>query len=251
MKVYLINYTKDAKELLIFSKKTRLKMNVNSFEDIKNMSEEEKNKEIDYVFGTIGSSWEFIDYTFLIEGVTRAFTHQLVRHRVGVSFAQQAQRVVNMSDFEYISTGNIKNNEKFFEIYKDGMDMINKYYEILIRKGAHPQDARGILPTNITTNILMKINLRSLSSMLNTRLCIKAQDEFQDVARELRKKTLEIHPWTKKILQVHCVQHGNCAFPNYEDCPIKKKNLIKNFDRKKILNVWESKRSEYQPKEDK
>ena len=44
------------------------------------MSDEQKEEELKYVFGTIGSSWEFVDYIFLITDVSRAFTHQAVRH---------------------------------------------------------------------------------------------------------------------------------------------------------------------------
>jgi len=246
MKVKLINYTKDAKDLLIFSKKTRLKMSADNFEEIKNLPEDEKVKELDYVFGTIGSSWEFIDYIFLIEGVSRAFTHQLVRHRVGVSFAQQAMRVVDASNFDYIETGSAKGRGD----YKKTMMEINNGYRGMLEDNVHPQDARGVLPTNICTNILMKANLRTLSGLLNIRLCVKAQGEFQDVARELKRKVIEIHPWSERILQVHCVQFGTCAFPGYADCPVKKNNLLPEVDKNKIYECWLNDRAEYQPKGD-
>jgi flavin-dependent thymidylate synthase len=247
-KVTLINYTKDAEELLIFSKKTRLNMSANSFKLMKKLSKKEKEKELDYVFGTIGSSWEFIDYVFMIENVTRAFTHQLVRHRVGVAFAQQAQRVVDMGDFEYLVGDSIIDDAERCGHYSKGMSKIRENYNNLIDKGANPQDARGLLPTNILTNILMKINLRALAGLLSVRLCFKAQGEFQDVAKAFRKEVLKIHPWAEPILQVHCVQFGSCVFEGYKDCPIKKKNLIKKADKNAIKRLWGKTNLEVQPK---
>src|SRR4030042_3232015 len=223
MKVTLIDHTKDADSLLIFSKKTRLNMSPDDYENIKALPQAEKEKELDYVFGTIGSSWEFVDYVFMIQGVTRAFTHQLVRHRVGVSFAQQAQRVVDMSEFEYLSTGTINASEPLYKLYEYGMKQISEIYSELVKKGAAPEDARGILPTNVLTNIMMKINLRALSGLLNIRLCEKAQGEFQSVARQMRNEVLIVHPWTERILRVHCEQDVNCIFPNYDRCSKKQR----------------------------
>ena len=98
MKVTLVNYTSDAKDLLLFTKNTRL-MNVpNAYDMIKDWEEEKKQEELDYMLKTIKSSWEFIDYVFEIRDVTRAFTHQFVRNRLG-SYAQQSQRTVDMEAF--------------------------------------------------------------------------------------------------------------------------------------------------------
>lgn len=217
MKVTLIDSTKNARELLIFSKKTRLKMSPNSYAEIMNMPEEQKQKEIDYVFNTIGSSWEFVDYVFMIEDVTRAFTHQLVRHRVGVSFAQQSQRTVDMSKFEYMTPESCQQEDD----YHRAMISIEEHYSNLISKGIKPEDARGILPTNVLTNIMMKINLRALAEMMNVRLCHRSQGEFRAVADEMKKIVVGIHPFTDKILQPSCIHPGVCKFKNYRDCPLK------------------------------
>jgi thymidylate synthase (FAD) len=245
MNVELINVTPNARELLIFSKKTRITMSGRAFQDIMDMPEEEKDKELKYVFGTIGSSWEFVDYTFMITGVTRAFTHQLVRHRVGVSFAQQAQRVVDMSEFECLETGMCVGNAT----YEEAVNNIQKAYSELIKQGVNPQDARGILPTNVLTNILMKVNLRSLSGLLNVRLCFKAQGEFQKVARKMRDVVLEVHPWASTVLQAHCVQHGNCLFPNFKECPVRK--ALPEPDYYYISDIWSESEFELQSKEEK
>ena len=212
--ITIIDYTKNARELLIFSKSTRLNMSANNFGDILAFPDSDKNKELEYVFGTIKSSLEFVDYTIMIEGVTRAFTHQLVRHRVGVSFAQQSMRTVDASDFEYLATGGCKGNE----IYQSTMEIISEAYKSLIEQGIKPEDARGLLPTNILTNILMKINLRSLSDMMSSRLCNRAQGEFRNVMEEIKNKIIEIHPWTSSLLQCYCETNKKCFYKNGKGC---------------------------------
>lgn len=217
MKITLMDYTKDAVEKLIFTKRTRLNMTPDSWKEVVDLSPEEKEIELNYVLTTIGSSLEFVDYMFLISGVSRAFTHQLVRHRVGVAFAQQAQRVVNMTDFDYIETGLCKGNP----IYLEAMERISDSYHDLLEQGVAPQDARGVLPTNIATNIVMKINLRSLMAMAEVRLCYRAQGEYQSVMKAMAEEVLAVHPWLKKKLQPCCIQHGYCLFPRFLDCPMK------------------------------
>lgn len=214
MKVTLIDYTKDAREILIFSKKTRLNMSASAFGDIMLLPEEEKERELKYVFGTIRSSLEFVDYTIMIEGVTRAFTHQLVRHRAGVSFAQQSMRTADVSDFEYLATGSCKGNI----LYHSTMKKISETYKSLIEVGVKPEDARGILPTNILTNILMKINLRALSDMMSSRLCSRAQGEFRDVMSEIRSEVVSVHRWADSLLACYCDDKGLCFYKNGKGC---------------------------------
>jgi hypothetical protein len=68
-KVKLVNYTSDAKNLLIFTKNTRLFDHEDSYKEVVDWPEEKKQAELDYMLKTIKSSWEFIDYTFEVSGV--------------------------------------------------------------------------------------------------------------------------------------------------------------------------------------
>lgn len=223
MKVTLISYTPDAKEVLIFTKNTRLRMTGLGLEEIKSWPEEKKDAELAYMRGTIQSSWEFCDYMFQIEDVTRAFTHQLVRHRVGVSFAQQAQRAVDMQGFTYDTGPSIADGGHRQNVYNLGMRHIDQVYSDLLEDGANSQDARGILPTNIHTNICMKINMRALHEMSLKRLCVKAQGMFQDFARMAIARVIEVHPWAADFMKVQCAWNGTCLFPTFpvSDCPVK------------------------------
>lgn len=221
MKVELINYTPGALELLLFTKETRLDMDAAAMSAIQQLSYEEKMEKLEYMRNTIQSSWEFVDYVFAITDVTRAFTHQLVRHRIGTSFAQQSQRTVDMSGFRYKVPEGLTVEE--MAEYERTMNKIQLGYTIMRQQGAPPEDARGVLPTNVLTNIIFKANLRTLHDMGLKRLCVKTQGEFQEVFRAIRQRVLEVHTWADKFIQVHCAFTGSCCFPTFptHKCPIK------------------------------
>lgn len=244
MNVQLLAVTPNALDLLLFTKNTRLAMDAPGLAEVADWPEEKKADELRYMRNTIQSSWEFVDYTFAIVGVTRAFTHQLVRHRVGTSFAQQAQRVVNMEGFRYLATGDELNPDEDVDVsmrsavLRDGwerasgnasnvydrtMQQIDAGYNELLALNVKPQDARGVLPTNICTNIIFKANLRTLHDMALKRLCVKAQGEFQDVFRLLVDRVVAVHPWADDFLRVQCAWNGTCLFPSLpvEQCHVK------------------------------
>lgn len=279
MKVTLLTCTPNALDVLLYTKNTRLQMTGAGLADVAAWSPEKKADELRYMRNTIQSSWEFVDYVFAIEGVTRAFTHQLVRHRVGTSFAQQAQRVVNMEGFHYLATGEDlacgatsrerssltwdgDPGENPANVYDSVMGVIDAGYTKLIEMGVKSQDARGVLPTNVLTNIVFKANLRTLHDMALKRLCVKAQGEFQDVFRALVEQVVAEHPWADDFLRVQCAWNGTCLFPSLpiEDCHVKP--YVFNPDtgttygghvqlpfptREEIYQIHRSKRTEIQP----
>ena len=221
MKVSLLNCTPWALETLLMTKNTRLSLNAGSLDEVINWDDDKKLEQLGYMLDTIKSSWEFVDYIFAIEDVTRAFTHQLVRHRIGTSFAQQSQRTVDMSGFKFVTPDGIADDELRLQDYLHIMDDIDECYHELIAEGAKPEDARGVLPTNICTNIIFKANLRTLNAMCAERLCVKAQGEFQQVMKAIREVVIGVHPWAEPMLRVYCSQTGVCCFPRVTNCKIK------------------------------
>lgn len=198
MKVSLIGHTENAKELLIFTKKTRLEMSAIAFEEILGMSDEDKDAELEYMANTIPSSWEFCSYTFMIEGVTRAFTHQFVRTRTG-SYAQQSMRVTDMGDFTYHAGPTLSGPVDRLQ-YDSAMEVARDTYFDLVNSGVAIEDARGVLPTNIHTNIVAKFNLRTLSEMSKSRSGGRTQGEYRDVIGAMADEVLLVHPWAGKFL---------------------------------------------------
>lgn len=200
MKVTIVGCTQDPVELMIMSKSTRLQMGVELMDNIYSMSEQEKMEQLNYMVNTIKSSWEFMDITFLIEGVSRAFTHQFVRNRQG-SYAQQTMRILNMDGFEYITGPSISADEDINKYYQDCMYRINDMYNNLLDMGAAIEDARGILPTNISTNIMVKHNLRSLSDMMASRASSRTQSEYREVMDAMYEACVERWPWIAFFLR--------------------------------------------------
>lgn len=221
MQVTLINYTQDARELLLFTKQTRLTMGAGLLEEIRAWPEERKQKELAYMLHTIESSWEFVNYVFSIEGVSRAFTHQCVRTR-SAHYAQQSQRTVDMGEFEFVMPEALEGDDSFSRtLIGQHNKATSNLYQVLTAEGVNPQDARAILPTNVATNIIVGADLRTISHMAEVRLCSRTQGEYQNVFRLLRKAILAVHPWADPFIRVACAKRGVCQFPNYTECPIK------------------------------
>lgn len=200
MKVTVISCTENPVETLIFTKNTRLGVEAHKFDLLTRVSEKHKMEELLYMVNTIKSSWEFVDFTIAIEDVTRAFTHQLVRNRHG-SYAQQTMRLVDMSDFGYKTGDTILNNPKLLAKYTEAMDMINSVYHELIEGGASIEDARGVLPTNIYTNIVAKFNLRTLAELFSARSSARVQGEYREFMDMLYDAIVEKHEWAGVFLK--------------------------------------------------
>lgn len=201
MKVTLIDHTGyghpdhwHAANVLIFTKQTRLQMSPSLLKEIADWPSEKKMDELKYMANTIPSSWEFIQYTFMIEGVTRAFTHQLVRTRTA-SYAQQTMRVLNVQGWEYATGPSIANDPALKANYDSTMSHIARTYEWLIRDDAKVEDARGVLPTNILTNIIMSIDMRNFVNIVHTRSSPRTQDEYRKVLAAMKAAALAVHPW--------------------------------------------------------
>lgn len=197
--VQLINYTQGAKELLIITKNTRLKMTADFREQVFNMSEEEKDKEIAYIATSIPSSWEFVDYTFSLCNVSRAFAEQFKRTRTG-SYAQQTMRMLPMEKFTYEIGPSIMADPLKWDRYTDAMNKIQDAYDWLLQAGAAVEDARGILPLNIHTNLVAKFNLRTLADMARSRTGKRTQLEYRDVLDMMLVEVVKVHPWAKDFL---------------------------------------------------
>ena len=206
MKVSLISYTgfghpnpMFAAALLAYTKNTRLEQGEDGFAKFLAMSEEELKPELEYIAGTLRSSWEFIDFPFQIIGVTRAFTHQFVRTRTA-SYAQQAQRVVDLSGAAVLMPDTVANNPKARAAWEQAQVTIMAAYSEMQEAGIPNQDCRGIVPTNILTNITAKINLRTLADIVGKRQNLRAQGEYADVVRGMVKCVLEVMPWVEPFL---------------------------------------------------
>lgn len=202
MQVTLIDYTgnghidpaRRAANILIFTRSTRLNMQPSLMAEIEQWSEDKIIEELKYMSNTLPSSWEFVYFTFLINDVTRAFTHQLVRTRTA-SYAQQAMRIVNMDKWTYDIGLTIKGNATRETVYNYAMRCIDSCYQELLQQGVAVEDARGVLPTNIHTNICVSINMRNWINLIRKRSSARIQNEYRKVVDQMIIAVEKVYPW--------------------------------------------------------
>ena len=150
---------------------------------------------------------EFCDFTFHIEGISRALSHQLVRHRMA-SYAQRSQRYCSEDGFGYIMPPSIAKNPTAKGIYNELMEDIALLYKELQSVGVPNEDARMILPNACETVIEVKMNLRALMNFMNERLCTCAQWEIRQLALAMKKAIVEKYPELEEYLVPKCEKYG-------------------------------------------
>jgi len=138
------------------------------------------------------SPLEHVSFTFGIEDVSRALSHQLVRHRIA-SYSQQSQRYVKMGGFSYVIPPSIAENIEARQKFEQLMaNLETSYVELL--KAVPAEDARYILPNACTTKLIATFNARSLYNFFSLRLCTRAQWEIRALAWEMLKLVKETAP---------------------------------------------------------
>ncbi len=125
------------------------------------------------------SVFEHIYFTFKIEGISRACSHQLVRHR-HCSFTQRSQRYCSEDGFDFVTPHSV-----YETAFANDMEDIKDWYEAYQRIGVPNEDARYILPNACATSLYLSCNLRELIHMANERLCTRAQWEIRELVREM------------------------------------------------------------------
>ena len=238
MKVKLLSMTENPIDLMwtaartCYSEKSPIEMWDETLDEPKEEYKEEiKNRRWNLVKTVLASGHqsiaEYVNFVFAIEGVDRALTHQLVRHRIAV-FSQQSQRYVEFKEsFDTISElfENPKTDkdedyllcvaEKYFTgVTKDNYRM---YIQCLIsylqgiKLGMKPEEARTFLPNATKTNIMMGINLRELMHVCNLRLCTRAQKPIRTLFNEIVKCVKERDEKIGSLLVPTCEVNGFCT----------------------------------------
>lgn len=220
-KVTLVSWTN--KPLQVIHAMTQ-NMLGNIITDLDTISEEEAIQTIRELQKTsLGGPLEYVDFTFQIEGVPRALTHQMVRTRVGAVYSQESLRFCAKTgeQFKYDVGPSIKTKEQR-EVYHRAMEGMQQAYEDLLEAGVATQDARGALPINILTNIGVKYNLKTLIGIAEVRLCTQSQPHWVDILGQMKKEIAEkVHPIFGELLVMYCDRHQRCGYESIYDrkCP--------------------------------
>ena len=146
-------------------------------------------------------------FTFSAEGVSRALTHQLVRHRIA-SFSQQSQRYVPLKEPTYVIPDTIKADPASLKAYTEMMEKIWETYGKLSDR-VPAEDARYVLPNGCTTNITITMNARELLHFFALRCCNRAQWEIREMADLMLRICKEISPVIFRNAGPPCIR-GKC-----------------------------------------
>ena len=166
---------------------------VGASELMETMSEQRVRSVLSTIMGSGHfSTLEHASYTFAVDGVSRALTHQLVRHRIA-SFNQQSQRYVKFADsLATVKPASIAANEDAGAVFDEAIAVAIEAYEKLLAAGVPAEDARYLLPNAAETKIVITMNVRELLHFFSLRCCNRAQWEIRDMAHrmlELAKPT--------------------------------------------------------------
>lgn len=157
---------------------------------------------------------EMIHFTFLVKDVTRAFTHQMVRTRVGASYAQESLRFVVKKTAKILATGAASHSIR----YEMAADSVVEEYNKLIKEGMPVEDARGLLPTNIMTSIFVTYSFRTLITVYRQRTCCQAQPgEWTWVMSEMKRLVSREYPTLGCMLKAPGEYPGGCGFNSKYD----------------------------------
>ena len=264
IKVTLLTHTPDPEKTVAMAAK--LCYSPSGIEDIRDGLTEEKTASFIDMLSSLGhaSPVEHASFTFGIEGISRACSHQLVRHRIA-SYSQQSQRYVDGTKFDFVTPPEIEKNPRANEAYTRALEVEAKAYkeirdalaagyiseylgeeqsgtdeEIInsfketnkaqcsafIKKAN--EDARFILPNASTTKIVCTFNTRSLQNFFAHRCCNRAQWEIREVAEQMLLQCLEVAPHLFKNCGPSCL-FGPC--PEGNMCCGKQKEMREKYKR--------------------
>ena len=159
---------------------------------------------------------EHVVATFAVEGISRACSHQLVRHRLA-SYSQQSQRYapLDWTDGAYVIPESVDEMNKVCS-YCNLMGEIWTLYSELISAGVPEEDARYVLPNACSTNIVVTVNARELRHMAEERMCSRAQWEIRELVSEMVRLAKEKAPVLLGDAGPKCIRLGYC--PEARSC---------------------------------
>lgn len=241
MQVKLLNYTPHPEETVAAA--ARLCYSKEDIADLWQPTEHKDNAKFTSMLAELGheSPFEHVTFTFGISGISRACSHQLVRHRIA-SYSQKSQRYVDECQFRYVTPPAICGNDELESIYQDTMCMIESRYDMIrqaltsmhiesgmTQKAAEKkanEDARMVLPNACTTSIIVTMNVRSLWNFFKHRCCNRSQWEIREVANQMLSICQTAAPNLFRYAGATCAVTGKCP-EGKMSCghPIKKEDI--------------------------
>ena len=150
---------------------------------------------------------EHVTLTYGVEGISRAASHQLVRHRIA-SYSQQSQRYV-AAEFGFVVPPTIGGSRSLAQAFRRHMAASSRLYRKLMEAGVPAEDARFVLPNATQTRILVTMNARELHHFFSLRTCRRAQWEIREMAMRMLAAARERAPLLFESAGPGCVR-GRC-----------------------------------------
>lgn len=196
--------------------------------DLRDVTDKDRRHYFEQIQAThLKAPFELVDFHFMIEGVTRSFTHQMVRQRTAV-FMQESLRFAvkeNLDEETPLppSLAGLKDDDPKVLVWRRAINSAQDHYEALVSSGVPAEDARGLLPHSTTTRLHYKTNLRNLQEHAGNRLCTQAQFEWRavwiqivDAIRNYNSLTVSRPNWQQEVLadlfRPVCYLTGKCEF---------------------------------------
>lgn len=193
MHINLLQYTDDPERVVALA--ARLCYSKSSMGDLKQNLTSEYTKQLVKKIISLGhfSVLEHVTFTFGVEGISRATSHQLVRHRIA-SYSQQSQRYVDYENLDIVIPPSVERSGEVLERFREETRNIERLYRWMIERGVPVEDARYILPNASTTRIMITMNARELNHFFTLRCCRRAQWEIRDLAKGMLKIARGVAP---------------------------------------------------------
>lgn len=211
MQVTLLAYTPDPERVIAAA--ARLSTSKVSASELRErMTPQQITRLLDHVIASGHlSTLEHASFTFAIDGISRAASHQLVRHRLA-SYTQQSQRYVAFKSFaevQYVTPATIV--ARGFQGRFDAMiKATHDLYREMIEAGVPAEDARFILPNAMETRLVMSMNARELMHACSLRLCQRAQWEIQTLFTMVKEEVAKVAPRIAAEFKPKCYRMGYC-----------------------------------------
>lgn len=184
MLVQLLTHTPDPEQVVAAA--ARLCYSASSIDRLMEKSRTDREAFLEKIL-SLGhlSVLEHASFSFGVEGISRACSHQLVRHRLA-SYSQQSQRYVSHEErFAAVTPPSIAAHPELKVRYDALLEDVHRAYRDLVRAGIPAEDARFVLPNAAETKIVLTMNARELLHFFNLRCCRRAQWEIRDMAKEM------------------------------------------------------------------
>jgi thymidylate synthase (FAD) len=153
-----------------------------------------------------GSVLEHASFSFLLYGISRSVTHELVRHRAGVGFSQTSQRYVSGAVLRFVERPEFQDDEELHRLFEERADraaaeygemadrllgrqvggdsMLSADYKTDARKKVQ-QTSRSLLPNETEAPMVFTGNVRALRHIVEMRADAHAESEIRNLALRL------------------------------------------------------------------